>query len=100
MENNYIRYVYLLSPIEGGKASIDLIKKHVNFLKDLDIKGKLVMCGPFKDNKGGLVILKVDSYSEALEIAKSDPFVKQGFETFELRTWELSNSENNHMGMG
>ena len=58
------------------------------------------MCGPFNDNKEGMVILKVDSYIEALGIVEKDPLVIAGFRSFELRTWELSNEENNHNGNG
>lgn len=33
-------------------------------------------------------------------IAEADPFVKEGAETCEVRAWELSCRENNHLGMG
>ena len=44
--------------------------------------------------------MKTNSFEEAKKVAESDPFVKEGYETYELRTWELSCKENNHMGMG
>lgn len=100
MENKFIRYVYFLNPIEGKIATIDSIKRHVKYLKSIENNRQLVLCGPFKDNKGGMVILKVDNYDEALKLSKNDPFVIEGVRTFELRTWELSNKENNHMGFG
>ena len=46
------------------------------------------------------MILKACSSEDAIEIAESDPFVKEGYETHELRKWEISCEENNHMGMG
>jgi len=77
-----------------------LVRAHVKHLKRLDENGQLVLCGPFSDYNGGMVIIKTISYEEAMEIAKSDPFVVSGVESFELRTWQLSCKENNHLGMG
>ena len=99
MNNNlkFIRFVILIS--RQKDYSIDIIKKHVEYLKQLDDEGQLVMCGPFQDYDGGIVIIRAESIKEAKEIAESDPFISQGFSTYELRTLELSNAENNHMGI-
>ena len=96
----FIRYVILLTVVPGKTLTDDLIKAHVKHLKELDDKGLLVLCGPFTDYKGGMIIIRAGSYEEAQKIAETDPFVKTGVETYELRTWELSCEENNHMGMG
>ena len=77
-----------------------LIKAHVAHLKMLEERNQLELCGPFTDYDGGMVILKNVSYSEAKDIAENDPFVVSGAESYELRTWELSCAENNHMGLG
>jgi len=77
-----------------------LIRAHVAFLRKLDKEEKLVMCGPFTNCKGGMVIIKASGLEEATRVAESDPFVSEGVRTFEVRTWELSCEENNHMGMG
>ncbi|SKC58648.1 YCII-related domain-containing protein [[Eubacterium] yurii] len=48
-------YVYLM---DNKKAlSLDIVKKHVEYLKKLDELGKLILCGPFTDYEGGMVIL-------------------------------------------
>ncbi len=96
----FTRYVYLLELLPGRLQNEAIIRAHVQHLKQLDRNGQLILCGPFSDHKGGMVIIKADSYVEAVRIAESDPFVKEGFETYELRTLELSCEENNHMGMG
>lgn len=95
----FIRYVILLSHADVPMTE-PVIRAHVAHLKRLDQQGKLVMCGPFNDHKGGMVIVKAESLEEAKEIAEADPFVRQGVESYELRTWELSCEENNHLGMG
>lgn len=99
-QDPFIRYVYFLTMIPGKKFNEEIIRAHVRHLKKLEDTGKLVLCGPFADNEGGMVILDVESYDEAKRIAESDPFVAEGYETYELRTLLLSCKENNHMGMG
>ena len=100
MHNNlkYIRYVILLN--RKKDYSIDVIKKHVDHLKRLDKKGQLILCGPFKDYNGGIIIIRAGSLEEANYVAESDPYITEKFSTYELRTLDLSNKENNHMGMG
>jgi uncharacterized protein len=97
---NFTRYVILLNEIAGKTTTREIVRSHVQYLKDLDKSGKLVMCGPFTDYKGGMVVIKAADINDAKDIAKSDPFVREGFRTYELRTLELSCEENNHMGMG
>jgi len=98
-KDKFIRYVILLTKT-GKSMTEELIRAHVAHLKELDKKGQLVLCGPYLDYKGGVVIIKAESFDEAKAIAESDPFVKAGAETYELRTLELSCKENNHLGMG
>lgn len=97
--NKFIRYVYLLSDIEDVDTPFDAIKAHVEHLKNLEADEKLVLCGPFSDFKGGIVIFKAESITEAKAVAEADPFVKGGYRTYELRTLELSCAENDHMGI-
>ena len=96
----YTRYVYLLTHNPGLVKDMPLIKAHVAHLKMLDESHQLELCGPFTDFDGGMVILKNVNRDEAKTIAENDPFVVSGVESYELRTWELSCEENNHMGMG
>lgn len=97
--NEFTRYVILLSHADKPMTEL-IIRAHVEHLKRLDDGGQLVLCGPFKGYKGGMVIIRADSYDAARKIAEADPFVKEGVESYELRTWELSCKENNHLGMG
>jgi uncharacterized protein YciI len=96
--SKYIRYVILFD--RKKDYTFDVIKKHVEYLKILDENDQLVLCGPFKDYAGGIIIIKTESLEEAKRMAEFDPFITEGFSTYELRTLELSNAENNHMGMG
>lgn len=100
MASEFIRFVIFLTSIDGKKTSEELIRNHISFLRKLDKEKKLVMCGPFTDKKGGMIVLKAANLEEAKKIAANDPFVREGIRRFEVRSWELSCEENNHMGMG
>lgn len=88
-------FVYLMKNHLPLNESI--VQKHVEFLKELDRKNQLVLCGPFTDFPGGIVILSVRDKEEAITIAESDPFISSGCKTYELRTFEVANKDNNYL---
>jgi uncharacterized protein len=89
-------FVILLTHTEK-ETDQHIIERHVHFLKSLDQKGLLVLAGPFSDVPGGMVIIKAHHEEEAIQIALSDPFVSQGYRTFEIRTLEVANQQNHYL---
>lgn len=87
-------YIYLMN--NKKNLNLEIVKKHVEHLKKLDESGKLVLCGPFTDYAGGMVILNCENIEEARKITESDPFIAEGYKTYELRTLEIANKENNY----
>ena len=100
MASEFTRFVILLDTIQGRTTSEHLIRAHIAFLRELHKEGKLVMCGPFTNYKGGMIIVKASNLDDAKQISENDPFVREGVRTPEVRVWELSCEDNNHMGMG
>ena len=68
----------------------DVIARHVGYLRNLDANGHLVLCGPFVDYPGGMVIIRAASYGGAEVVCQSDPFVADGYETYVVRTLEVA----------
>lgn len=66
-------------------------------LKELKNQGKLVFCGSFTDYPGGMVIFLAEDLAEAMNIAKSDPFIASECKSFEIRILEAANDENNYL---
>lgn len=97
---NFVKYVILLSMNPGRSFHEDLIRSHIVYLRELQSMGKLVMCGPFANVPGGMLIVEAADMEEARALAERDPFVKSGTENYELRAWEISCEANNHLGMG
>jgi uncharacterized protein YciI len=75
----------------------DIIKSHVEHLKSLKAQDKLVLCGPFTDYPGGMVVISAESIIEATNIAESDPFIISGCKSYEIRTIEQANEDNNYL---
>jgi uncharacterized protein YciI len=92
---SYILYVILLS--KRKPFSKEVIENHVAHLKNLDEQGNLVVCGPFMDYDGGMIIVRASSVEEARAIAESDPFFSEGFESYELRTLQQACKENRYL---
>ncbi|MFT4145481.1 MAG: YciI family protein [Mobilitalea sp.] len=88
-------YVYLMS--NQKPLNEELIKSHVEHLKELKRQGKLVLCGPFEDYPGGMVVFQAENIEEATHIAKADPFISSGCKSFELRTLEEAKEDNNYL---
>jgi len=89
--------------IERGKSynkiNKEMVVKHVEHIKNLDDKGKLVLCGPLKGCPGiaGIIIFKAQSQKEAKEICKSEPFVAEGYATYKLGTMRVGDRDNNYL---
>ena len=59
---------------------------HLENLRPLIERGKLIIGGPFTDGSGSLMIVDMESEAEAREFAQNDPYVKQGvFERVEVK---------------
>ncbi len=52
---------------------------HLNNIDSLHEAGKLILVGPFGDDKGvGVFILKAESLEETTKICDNDPAIKNG----------------------
>ncbi len=61
---------------------------HLNNIDSLHKSGKLVLAGPFGDDKGGgIFILKAKSLEEATKMCESDPAIKNGRLNYKVRPW-------------
>lgn len=88
-------FIYLMN--NQKPLNKEIVNSHVDYLKELKSQGKLMLCGPFTDYPGGMVIISAEDLDEATSIANSDPFIASGCKSYEMRTVELANEENNYL---
>jgi uncharacterized protein YciI len=89
-----IYYVVILQPVASRELTSEVIAKHVRHLHSLDDAEKLVLAGPFTDHPTGMLVLRGKSKDEIKSIMEQDALIREGFRTFEIRTWLLANRTN------
>lgn len=99
-KHDYKRYVIRLVVAPGAVTSEALKREHIAWLRRLEAAGQLVAAGPFLDRQGGLIIVTAEDDASARALADGDPFVRAGVRAAEVRAWQLSCEENDHLGLG
>jgi uncharacterized protein YciI len=86
----FAAYLEMLDP----QKNQTLRPQHLQHLKDCENSGKLFACGPFANGSGGLVIYIADSYEDAEQLAKKDPYVVEKVRRLDLREWKMTQTVN------
>lgn len=81
-------YAAILHMIDAEKNK-EVRPRHIEYLDELDEKGKIFARGPFADGSGGLVVYIADTFEEALSLAKNDPHVIHRVRRLELKEWTI-----------
>lgn len=89
--------VYVSLMVNKNPLDTSVVARHVSYLKRLDQEGLLVLCGPFIDEPGGMVVFRAGSMDEAHKIAQSDPFIHEGYKTYSIRTMEIADASNHYL---
>jgi uncharacterized protein YciI len=63
---------------------------HVQYMAQQQQAGLLVFGGPFLDDSGGMMVLRVDSIEEAIVIAEADPTVTDGLLRVTVKPWMMA----------
>ena len=77
------------------KVLEDLQKRHLAHMQAMFQDGKMVVAGPFDEQKDptlrGLCLYRVDSLEEARKLASGDPMVQAGRLEVEVLAWWVEN---------
>ena len=85
-------YLYIMQ--DQKQLNEAIILEHVQYLKQLRKDERLVVCGPFTDHPGGIVVFHATSKEEALVSAKQDPFIRDRYKSFDLYTLDVADEHN------
>ncbi|MGI9488297.1 MAG: YciI family protein [Geminicoccaceae bacterium] len=83
----------------------DLLKAtlpdHLDYQKERETKGDLVLAGPLSDATGnemegaGMIVYRARSFEDAQSLAQADPMHKAGARSFTLRRWLVNEGSLN-----
>ena len=92
IKTEIIKKEYLIDHVLKQK----IIKEHINWIKKLRKEGFNIKSGFLVDELkrpgyGGLLILEMNNYKNALKIIKNDPMIKNDLVEWKLNEWIDSN---------
>ncbi|WP_312372933.1 YciI family protein [Lachnoclostridium sp.] len=91
------KYVVIYQDERKDDLELDLLKGHVEHLRDLHSQGILILCGPLKNSDGkGLLIFESNSQEEVESCVLKDPFInKKWYASYRIYEWIEANDSNN-----
>jgi uncharacterized protein YciI len=87
-------HILFMDATEKAGDRLPVRAEHLAAVAELERKGTLFAAGPFLNDQGlpngsGMFILRA-TYEEAEAIARADPFVRDGFRTYRIAPWRMS----------
>jgi len=97
-----VKYVVIYEGERQDDLAPDLLKGHVEHLRDLHSQGGLFLCGPLKNSSGlcgkGLLIFEANSREEVEGYVLKDPFIAQKwYKSYRIYEWIEANDSNNYL---
>jgi len=89
-------FIYIIKPLKDNFAETmtdeeaGIMSEHFMYLKDLLVKGNLVLAGPETSGKFGIAVFGADSLEHAKELTANDPSVKNNIMTAEIYPFRVS----------
>ena len=75
-----------------------LLIQHVQHLRKIHNSGNLVVCGPFADDSGAVLIIEAASQDKAEEIIQADPFIKEKYYgSYSITEFYTANEANQYL---
>ncbi len=88
-------YVLLSRPRPNAGNREHLREEHWNYIQDLEARGILFAAGPEVDENDvsqgpGIIVIRAPSLAAAKAIADAEPFHRDEFRDYEIRTWRVT----------
>ena len=88
IKTEFIKKEYLIQKDIRNK----IINEHIEWIRNLKKRGINIKSGFLVDElkqpgAGGLLILEIETYKDALEIIKNDPMIKNNLVEWKLNEW-------------
>lgn len=84
-----MKFAIQLTKIASEEAFRAVVPDHIAYCDGLHASGALIAGGPFRDGLGGMLLIEAANEDTAHAIARADPFVASGVESYTVRAWEV-----------
>jgi uncharacterized protein YciI len=91
------KYVVLYKLEKRKGMTSDLVKKHVEHLRNLSHKKLLFLCGLLKGKGGAILIVEAETKKEAEKYILQDPLVIQKNYSYTINELIEANEDNNFL---
>ena len=91
------KFACIYEPEKNGIWTDDLVKNHVEYLKNMKQKGILILCGILKEKQGALILLEEKSFEEAEAHILQDPLVVNKCYRYTICEFIEGNEDNNYL---
>ncbi|MCE9557442.1 MAG: YciI family protein [Armatimonadetes bacterium] len=75
--------------LAGKSIKEQPLRDHGQYLAKLAQEGILIFAGPWRNENGTMVLIRVKSDSDAQEVMEQDPAVRDGVLISEAKAWEV-----------
>ena len=82
-----ILYTAYFTTVDKEKDN-EILPEHLEYIYKLLDEKVIVAKGPFTDHTGGLIIYKAKDMDEALGYINSDPVIREGSRSVEVKEWK------------
>jgi uncharacterized protein YciI len=89
------KYVVIYKDRVRKGLTQDLIKKHIEHIKNLHKNGNLFLCGFLKKSDKAMLILEAESYKDAKDFVLQDPLIETKHYNYDIYELNEANESNN-----
>ena len=97
-ENFMKTFLVLLKEKSMERLDDKLLNEHIQHLHKLSKSKNLLLCGPFADDSGAMLIIQADSRMTVDFLIQSDPFVKNSYYgSYTITEFYKADESNNYL---
>ncbi len=82
-----MKFCILKTSINTLEALDPYQAEFLQYLERLRLQGQLVTAGTFDDQSGGMILIEAADLEQAIAIARQDPLVISGVQTYQVQGW-------------
>ena len=91
-------FLVLLKEKSTAQLDENLLQQHIAHLHGLSKSENLLLCGPFADDSGAMLVIQAKSSAAAENLIQSDPFIKNAYYAdYTITEFYKADAANNYL---